>query len=276
MYRVMLFCLAVLLPLAAQAEVPAGNFHSLATRHGMIDIRGNAPQERLYWNGRIIPGLEDGYLSIIGAWGRAEEDFDWVIVTHYGGGNACDPPYHALRVADAGVTVSPPIGGCVWPLRDLRVEPGRIELDLPGRALDVELETFVWDGATLTRTPRMQPPAPAAGSGAQVTRWIGSHPHSIFEDPSERARFAQILAPGLIDDLATSVSVANPVTQQGDWVIGQGCFPHRCNLQRGLWAIRIGDGATGAALLARDGPDRIFGHAATDPILRAAVAAHAL
>ncbi|WP_416916519.1 MAG: hypothetical protein ACMUJJ_07515 [Roseicyclus sp.] len=280
MRRLLLSCLALLLPAflaapPARAEVAIGDHPALTTRHGVIEVRGGFAQERLYWNGQIVPGLTDGFLAILGAWGRAEESFDWVILTHFPGGNACDPPFIVLQVSAMGLRRSPPIGGCIWPLLDLRVEPGRIALDLPHRDLNVARETFTWDGQTLTSSLTFQPAAQVpAGPGPDVTRWIGTHPSRIFEDAGERARFAAILSPDQIQTLSTAVSVANTVTRSGDWVIGQGCFPHRCNLERGLWALRISDGAPAAAFLSRDGGARLFGPAATDPTLRAAIAAH--
>ncbi|MEQ8366850.1 MAG: hypothetical protein RIB61_09090 [Roseicyclus sp.] len=275
MRKLIALVLVVMAALPARAEVEIGFYDQITTRFGTVEVRGGWGGERLYWNGQQIPGLDQGVLSIAGAWGRAEEAFDWVLVTHFAGGNACDPPFHAIMVSAQGVAVSPPMGGCVWPLLDLRVGPGRIAVDLPHPDLAIDRQTYEWDGATLTQAlVRQAPAARVPGAGPDVTRWIGTHPHDVFADPGERARLATVMPETRIAELATSVSVANPATRAGDWVIGQGCYPHACNLQRGLWALRISDGAVGAAILYRDRPADLYGFAQFDPTLSAAIAAH--
>lgn len=204
----------------------------------------------------------------------ADEPFDYVLVSDHAGGNACDPPIRLLRISQSGALVGPHVGGCVYPMAlDVRLFPGRIEVDTPHRDIGIDREVFSWDGAALQSRELAQ--APATTAPGDPRQWVGQHPFRIFEDPSERARFGEIMRDWQIEELATRIGPAHSTIERNGWVLGAGCMAHNCNSRRGVWGIRLADGLPAAAAMDLGLSARQFGIAAGDPVFRAWIEEHA-
>jgi len=267
--------LAAVLGLSATAQPEFSRSAAFETRFGRIDVVAGEWDSRLRFAGREFGDLAARRLWMLGGFGRAEESHDWVLVGFETGGNACFSVHAVLRVSPDGLSVSPPFGHCVAEVVDVTVHPGRVEVVMTHPDATILSETFTYDGATLSaETSRVQTAFAPAGPGPDVLRWLGRHPSEIFDDLSERARFATVMPEGRISALADHVSVANATERRGDWVLGRGCLPHQCDRARGIWGVRISDGAVGAAFLGPNGAAEIYGLAATDPVLQAAMTEH--
>jgi hypothetical protein len=267
--------LAALLSLPATAQMQLGRSQAFETRFGRIDVVAGEWDNRLRFAGQEFDDLAARRLWILGGFGRAEERHDWVLVRFETGGNACFSVHAVLRVAPGAMSVSAPFGHCVAEVVDLTVLPDRIEVVMTHPDVSIARETFTYDGATLSvETRRLQTDVAAAGPGPDVVRWLGRHPSEIFNDLSERARFARAMPEGRISALADHVSVSTTTERRGDWVLGRGCLPHQCDRARGLWGVRITDGAVGAAFLGPNGAAEVYGLAATDPVLLSAMSEH--
>lgn len=263
----------LLMPLSALAEVEFGAHTVFETRFGTLQVTGEGAN-RLLFDGREVPLPTGAAVTIRAGYGRSEEAFDYVLIGQGSGGRACPPPVTVLRVAAGEVRLSQPMGACVREVLDIRVLPGRIEIDLPGSATPPTRRIFTFDGsATTERLADRQVVSPEADFG--VARYVGDYAGDFYSNPALSERLSTIMPQEAIDRLFVAASVGGPMVQRGEWVIATGCMPHNCDRRRGLIAIRIGDGAAGAAILFRDRPSEIYGAAATDAILRAAVAEHA-
>ncbi len=260
---------------AAVAQTAFGEHTVFDTRFGQVQAVGGDVDNFLWFNGRMYDEIYGQRIFILGGFGLANQAHDWVLIRAQTGGNGCFPVHQLIRVSQAGLSYSEPFGHCAAEPLDVRVFPGRVEMDLSHPNVTIARETFGFDGPVLTSTQEtITVTTQPAGPGAQVMRWIGQHPHAIFDDFSERARFETIMPAAEINALANHVLVANSSFRQGDWVIGQGCMPHQCNVSRGLWALRISDGAAAAAIMDPNGYLRVWGLADRDPVIQNAIAAH--
>jgi hypothetical protein len=267
--------LAVLQPASASAQLNLGEHTVFETRFGTISVVGGEVDNFIQFKGRLYEELYGARLWILGGFALGDVQEDWVLVRRLTGGNGCFPVHGLLRITPDGLVASPDFGHCVAEPLDVRVMPGRIEIDMSHPDVTIARQTFTFDGATLNSANASVPvTAPPAGPGADVLRWLGRHPFGVFDDMSERARFATIMPAGEISALANHVQVANSTFQQGDWVIGLGCLPQLCDSSRGVWGLRISDGAAGAAILGPNGAGTLYGLAATDPTLRQVIDAH--
>ncbi|MEM9319872.1 MAG: hypothetical protein AAGA70_12850 [Pseudomonadota bacterium] len=268
--RAVLAALAVALPLAVEAQVALGDFYQFQTRFGEVQIVGGEVDQYVSFAGTMRDDLYAPSQSILGGFAIASSAEDWVLLRQNNNGNGCFGVHVLLRVDASGLTASPPFGHCEATVRDVRVYPGRIELELssPGQT---GAEAFSFDGREVrsaSGTLRSDPVP--AGAGPDVLRWLGLHPFAPFDMMAERARFAQIMPENRIWGLANHVAHGSQTRQEGDWVIGSGCLFSDCAYNaRGFWALRISDGAAGAAILG--GSTTLYGAAESDPILRRAI-----
>lgn len=257
----------------AQGQVDFLETHVLDTRFGQVQVIGGDVDQLLWFDGAFLPLPVAQFYWIRAAYGLADESFDWVVVSSHHGGNMCGgfSEYFVLRVGPDGARISPALDACMGIL-DIRLQPGRIELDLAHRDLGIERETFVFDGTTLTSSLVAQPAVGMAGAGGDVTRWVGRPATDPFGDPAELARFGAVMPPDAVQTLSAAVSLGGSAFQQDGWVLARGCQQHMCNALQGIWGLRIADGAV-AAVLFRDGQlAGQFGLAASDPVMQRLIA----
>ncbi|MBF9034641.1 hypothetical protein HKCCE2091_10340 [Rhodobacterales bacterium HKCCE2091] len=260
-------------PVAAQVEL--GSYHVFDTRFGQVQVVGGDIDNYLAFEGELRNDLWGARLAILAGYGMEGESHDWLLVRVETGGNGCYPVHQVVRVSAAGLAASDAFGTCTSQVLDVRVLPGLIELDMSNPDATVPMITYRFDGAVLASTEHAVTGRPdPAGAGEDVLRWLGQHPHALFDDLAERARLETVMTAEEVSDLSDHVFVSDAAFRHGDWVIGKGCMAHQCHVTFGMWAIRIADGAVGAAIIGRDGTERLWGHAATDETLRLYVEAN--
>jgi hypothetical protein len=239
------------LPMSAQVDL--GEYHVLDTRFGQIQVIGGEADQQLWYAGEFLPLPVEPLYWIRGAFGMEGEDHDWVIVSSNHRGNMCGGygQWFLIRASAEGVVVAPPLDACMGIL-DVRVLPGRVEVDLSHRDLGIARETFTFDGTTLTSVLVPEEVVAPAGPGGDVTRWIGRPTHEMFRDASERARLGTIMSPDQVQFLSTAMSFGAQIEERDGWVLAHSCQQHNCGFSQGVWAVRIEDGAAAAALLQGD------------------------
>jgi len=256
---------------SAAAQVEPGFFDRFQTRFGPVEVVGGENQRTIAVNGQVLP-LETNYsYNILGAWGLAGAGQDWVFVQAHHGGNMCGVGLTVLRVSAATIEVMGTLDDCTGFPFETRIYPDAIELDVYDDGLQVNYTRYLFGSSGASRLAiagEFAAPV-AAGPGAEVTRWIGQHPFTLFQDAAERARFLNIMTEDEIRDLAQMFGPANSVIQRGDWVLGAGCLAHACNAAGAVWGIRISDGVPAAALLDAGAPPVAYGAAALDPVFSA-------
>ncbi|MEJ6391540.1 hypothetical protein [Gymnodinialimonas ulvae] len=202
-------------------------------------------------------------------------DRDWVIVSSNHSGNMCGgfQEWFLIQLSAAGTVFAPRLDACRG-IADVRVENNALVLDMTHGDLGIARETFTWDGVTLASVLVPEAAAAPAGAGADVTRWIGRNSWEMFQDASERARMGAVMSPQDVQELAGVMSFGSQIEQRGDWVLTGSCQRHNCGDARGVWAVRISDGAVAAAIL-RGTPSYVTGFGAVDdPTVAAFIAEH--
>lgn len=268
-----LLCAFTLQSGVARAQVELGYHHRFETRWGEMQVVGGDVDQQLWFDGEFLPLPIQPRYWIHGAYGLADEAFDWVLVSHHHGGNSCGGAYHIIRASGDGLLVSPEIGVCALPVLDVRVAAGVIEIDLVNTDVAIDRETFAFDGVTLTVVEDRQ--VGQGPSQADPRQWVGQHPYRIFEDPAERARFLEIMDEAQLQELSVRIGPANSVIERGGWVLGAGCMAHNCGASRGVWGIRVADGEVAAASMDAGSGRRIYGTVASDPAFQAWIAENA-
>ena len=258
-------------PLRAQVT-EFGEFQRAETRFGVVQVTGSAFPRRLAFNGQPT-AIEDARIWILGAYAYPGEAADWLLLGQAHGGNMCPVSYRLARVSQGGLFATAPLGDCLGGPLELRVLPGRLELDIADPDLRTSHRTYAWAGSgPLSET--VVPAALGQGGGAAplgvsgAMGLLGKHPGAVLRDPPVQALFLQFMTPDQLEDIRRRVEVANGITQRPDWIFGQGCMAHQCNVNWGIWGIRLADMSVAAAAITRNAPAQIYGSLAAmqDPI----------
>ena len=130
----------------------------------------------------------------------------WRTTTTAGG----DISSFSYRKQDGG-RASKPSTDCSGRVLEMRVSPQAVELDISTGRPDSYL-TLRYDGSEMEEieVPRDDSHARMAGGGKDVTRWIGVHLFEILDHPTERRRFATIMANAELYDLVRNTKAAYP------------------------------------------------------------------
>jgi len=259
----MRFLIAFLLwasPLLAEVSFPS--YTQLDSKIGpVVVLQVDQYTQQVYVNGQAIVGLDSKTVNLHGVYNHSADGSQTILLTTHHGGNGCFDDWIVLRIANNQLMPSAPFGGCGRTVRALRLDTQGLELDMHSNDLTHAYITYRFGSAGFTAIAKLRDDtavAPAA-SGRSVTRWVGSNPSEVFSDAAERVRFRTVMADDFLNDLRNAVSVSNGVIQQGDYVYGAGCWPHTCNAVRGVWALRISDGAVFAVIWSEGGAARIAG-----------------
>lgn len=262
---------------APPATVPVDMAESsnVTTRFGRlwVDNRGEWEQVVVH-DGAPLPLTTSERFWIRGRY--EGEGRDWVIASSNHSGNMCGGyfEWYLIQLTEAGPAVAPPLDACRG-IRDARVEDNALVVEMNHGNLGVSHEVLTWDGVTLSSVLVPEEVAAPAGAGEDVTRWIGRATWEMFQDASERARLGTIMLPDQMQQLAGAMSFGAQIEQRGDWVMAASCQQHSCGFNRGVWAVRISDGAVAAALL-WGAPPTITGFGPVDaPEVAAFIAEHA-
>lgn len=245
---------------------------NVTTRFGRLWVQsaGNRSQTLVHAGTPLPLGPSEFY------WFRGvyeAEGNDYVIASSNHSGNMCGGygEWFLMRVNAEGTSIAPPMDACSN-ISNVRVSDGVLLMDMGHPDLTISHETVRWDGVSVTRELVPAADAAPAGAGEDVTRWIGQYSTQVFSDASERARLGQIMSPDQVQQLAVAMSFGGQVVERDGWVVAQSCQQHNCGYNRGIWAVRIADGAVAAAMLQGD-PLQVqtFG-LASDPVVAAAIA----
>lgn len=254
----------VALPLQAREGRELPYLDSAPTRFGTLTVSDHLIDGM---DGRVVT-LDTEILAETADFSVAIQDVlpvgeaDFALITVAGGGNACPTLWQIVRLDATGVRVSAAFGTCSEALYDFRATSTGVEVDL-APFLDAALDhvTYGFDGGEISET------AVAFSTEGQVlpkggdaaTRWLDQHPAMPFEDGGERLRFETIMDPGQVTELAARVTVANVASESDGFVVGEGIDPRAGGDIKGMWGIRISDGAPFAIFLDTGAPPVIFG-----------------
>jgi hypothetical protein len=235
---------------AARADFPETEHAQFQTRFGLLSVVGDYGSQRILLGAADL-GISDARIAINGVWTLQDGTSDWAVLTTRHGGNMCGgvSAMYILRLSAGQVARTDGIGGCAGGPIGIRVYPDAVELDLFDSSAFVSHRVYRFDGTNLTETPVAVTAATTLPSGgADVLRWLQTHPHKLTQDPTEQARFAQIMSRDQFSRLNEAMTGPGGTDQRGGWIVGRACRAHLCNVSRGVWALRISDGKPMAVL----------------------------
>lgn len=242
-----IFYVAMLACMLWPLSTPAG---PVETRFGLLDVvEGRERYENgLSLNGNQIDGVEGRFdVTHVFDWGNKG---DVVLLAFWSGGISCCTSYQIIHVTEQDAFVTRTFGEHGSEPSNFAAGPTgigfRLELSFPASVDHLEIH---YDGARVQVTTVWEDDnnIEMAGTGEQVLRWVGQHPFIVFDNPSERVRFRQIMTNDELDILRTSLSVANIIEISGGYILGEGCWPHECPYSFGFFAIEIATGQPFAA-----------------------------
>ncbi|MEM8790503.1 MAG: hypothetical protein AAGE80_02710 [Pseudomonadota bacterium] len=202
--------------------------------------------------GRLLRDLYRGSRPVhVFNWG---DKGDVVLIHQWSGGASCCSDWFFLHLSKDKFELKGPFADHGYNPSEFRVHPDhvsfRMERSYPA-SVDHWIVTYDGRDADITIVYESEAGASPAGAGEDVTRWNGSYPFSILEDPSERLRFLSVMNREEMDMLRTSLSIASPnkTSIHDGFLVGAGCWPRRCGEWSGFLAIELATGAPFAALL---------------------------
>lgn len=265
----LLLSIAILATLSAAVPAAADSFFTRFSELEIVD-RGHHLQELISngqegnWHpGRSVEGTLHWRLAMETRiyWRR---DADVVVLYRLENNNTCAGRYQFVLVPETGrERASKPATDCVGEILQMRVSPGAIELDVSNGEPHLSHVTLRYDGFEMEEieVPRDDSLARIAGSGKDVTRWIGVHPSAILDDPTERRRFATIMAHAELYDLVRSTTHAYPAESRlaNGTLVAWGCSRAACHDMSGAIAIELATGRPYALIYNRDTGLKAYG-----------------
>ena len=243
-----IFYVAMLACMLWPRSTPAG---PVETRFGLLDVvEGRHRHENgLSLNGNQIDGVEGNFdVTHVFDWGNKG---DVVLLAFWSGGMSCCYSYQIIHVTEQDAFVTRMFGENGYKPSNFAAGPTgisfRLERYFPASVDHLEIH---YDGAWVQVTTVWEDDnnIEMAGTGEQVLRWAGQHPAIVFDNPSERVRFRQIMTKDELDILRTSLQVSGSnIEISGEYILGAGCWPHFCPSSFGFFAIEIATGQPFAA-----------------------------
>ncbi|MEM9045728.1 MAG: hypothetical protein AAGC81_13645 [Pseudomonadota bacterium] len=186
--------------------------------------------------------------------------YDWgakgdvVLINEWSGGASCCNAWFLLHLTDDGFVLSERFAEHGRDPSEFWVQADslgfRMERDYPA-SVDHWRVRYDGQAPTIEVIYETEDGFLPAGPGEEVTRWVGSLAWGILQNPSERLRYYAIMDRDQLYELRTSligIEVYRTELRDG-FLVGNGCWPHRCGERTGFLAIEVATGAPFAAIL---------------------------
>tara|TARA_Y100000815_G_scaffold258108_1_gene267221 strand:- start:664 stop:1212 length:549 start_codon:yes stop_codon:yes gene_type:complete len=109
---------------------------------------------------------------------------------------------------------------------------------------------YIFDGAQVfeRQLPLERSPLAAAAEG-DPDAWIGHSPYDYLRAADYEPRLIALMGWETLDALRNAIAVGSQaMVVEGDWIVGEGCWPHNCAEAYAAIAIHREDGSFIAAL----------------------------
>lgn len=225
-------------------EAPQDLRHT-ETKFGQVTVAQRGDEQKLLVNGTTLSAIGDWSVDIEAQIEIANERLA-LLISECAGGNSVEPDMRWVVLSNDEPKVSGRFGTGARLIGAPHVKGGELIVDFASHLAGVKKARFVTDPDTMRITEIIahvdDATAEPAGAGDDCTRWIGKHPTDVFNDASERARFAKIMSADQMQSVMEHMLLASHVERVGNFVIGGGMMPHTGNDQRAAWALNVRTG----------------------------------
>ncbi|MEZ5754985.1 MAG: hypothetical protein R3D90_09540 [Paracoccaceae bacterium] len=162
-----------------------------------------------------------------------------VLVAQYTGGTGCPAMFAWLDTTPGKVRLTETFGTCS-DMAKVTADAETVTVTMPGPPGQGR-SAFVWDakGRIVEQKLGMEPTglAPDRGVGA----WVGRHPYELVTAPEWAGVFTVLMGGAALERLQAGIAIGTGMEMQGDWLTGQGCQPHMCDVVASAVAVHAGD-----------------------------------
>ena len=227
-------CPALILPHMAAAEEDQDLILELST--GEVDIQPNPDDLGMLARakGKSL-ALESDFLPEL-----ITQSGDSALLRLANGGNSCAGDLVWLTLGADDLHVSKPFGSCAEDVKLVETN-GYPAAVVPGTGDQLDTLRFDFDGKQVTQST-VQPDDSASLDRAS---WKGKSAYDLLSDASLRHLWLQIMSRDELIQLRDAVSLTSPeqaMHRVGDWLVGGGCNPSACDVDRAQVAIALGSG----------------------------------
>lgn len=120
--------------------------------------------------------------------------------------------------------------------------------DVTMRHLEINPAILFQPGSAKPVAIEVQQPAQVSSSPTNILALVGEHPERALDDPALTENFRKILGEKL-DGFRERLSVSPPISQEGEWLVGQGGMQHLLSIEEAAFAISAKTGEPFAIML---------------------------
>ncbi|MBI5626593.1 MAG: hypothetical protein HY935_05255 [Nitrosomonadales bacterium] len=126
------------------------------------------------------------------------------------------------------------------------------------RSLEMKPAILASQASPEPQTMPVQQPQQASLPSANILALVGKRPESALDEPALKDKF-KILLGDRLDAFRERLNVSSGMTQEGDWVVGEGGMPHLLSIEEAAFAINSKTSETFAIMLIEGKEIRYFG-----------------
>ena len=190
---------------------------------------------------------------------------DHLLIVYSNDGRACPARYVWVSAVPGAVRRTEGFGTCS-DLVEITQTEEVLQVTMPSFEPGKGDVTFSYDGLSPIR--RQQLPAAPSGMTAEDgwDFWLGRYPYDFVNAADMQSRLLDVMDGAALLQVQTLLTVGTPMTQQDDWIVGEGCEAHRCTTTAAAIAVHSINGTLLVAVWQSGVAPQLWGDASGAPL----------